>query len=219
MTTVETRCAADDYDAIDIARIREHIGYPIPKVVNKITADIGELERRFIAHSPFMTLATHDASGRTDCSPRGDRPGFVRVLDARTLAIPNRLGNNLADSLQNICECPDVGMLFLVPGLRETLRINGQAKVVDAPALLDSMVSDGKRPTVATVVKTEEVYLHCGKALIRSDLWNSENHSLAAAVTLNRHVEALQAVANGALDTDISSIAAESAADLATVSA
>jgi len=212
MTTIvtETQCAADRFNAIDAARMRYLIGNPVAKVVNKIVAELGELERRFIAHSPFMVLASHDATGRTDCSPRGDLPGFVRVLDHRTLAIPDRLGNKLADSFQNICDRPDVGLLFFVPGVRETLRVNGQAKIVDDPVLLGSMIANGKRPSLAIVVKTNEVYLHCGKALIRSGLWESENHSLADALTLGRHVEALQAVASGRSNINTVAIAAAS---------
>jgi PPOX class probable FMN-dependent enzyme len=215
-TRVEEVWSADRLEPIGMERIRELLGHPSPKVVNKVRADIGELERRFIAHSPFLTIATHDASGGTDCSPRGDQPGFVKVLDERTLAIPDRLGNKLADSFSNICERPGVGLLFLVPGVRESLRINGDARVVDDPAILKSMMADGKCPPVATVVKTIAVYLHCGKALIRSGLWNAESQSYGAALTLGDHVEALQTVAQGGDHVNTATIAADCAQVYAT---
>jgi PPOX class probable FMN-dependent enzyme len=128
--------------------------------------------RAFIGLAPFIVVASSDAEGRIDASPKGDAPGFVAVLDERTIAIPDRLGNNRIDTLQNVAVNPRVGILFMVPGINETLRINGPARISTEPALLQRLVANGKPPRSALVVETEEVYFHCGKALIRSDLWN-----------------------------------------------
>jgi hypothetical protein len=129
--------------------------------------------RRFIALSPFLCLATAGEGG-IDNSPRGDAPGFVEVLDARTLLIPDRPGNNRLDSLANIIRNPQVGLLFLIPGVTETLRVNGRARIVTQPEILDRFAVNGRSPSVAILVETEEVFLHCSKALIRSRLWQED---------------------------------------------
>ncbi|MFO1059889.1 MAG: pyridoxamine 5'-phosphate oxidase family protein [Dongiaceae bacterium] len=133
--------------------------------------------RDFIARSPFLCLGTADAAGRADVSPRGDRPGFVLVLDDRTLAIPDRPGNNRIDSMSNIVANPNVGLLFLIPGFEDTLRVNGKAEIVRDPDLLDRTAVDGKRPKVAIRVAVEECFLHCAKALKRSRLWEPESRA------------------------------------------
>lgn len=126
----------------------------------------------FIARSPFLCLGTQSPDGRADVSPRGDPAGFVRVLDPRTLAIPDRPGNNRLDSLANIVANPTVGLLFLIPGFDETLRVNGQARLVTDPGLLATLQVNGRIPTLAIVVEVAEVFLHCAKALRRSRLWD-----------------------------------------------
>jgi hypothetical protein len=196
MTTIAAT-TVDRFTPIDERRLRELLGYPVPKVANKIRTALGELETRFIAHSPFLVMSTSDAQGSPDASPRGDAPGFVKVLDKHTIAVPNRLGNNLADSFSNILQNPGIGLLFFVPGVRETLRVNGKAMIVDDVELLERLAANGKRPAVATVVTITDVYLHCGKSLIRSGLWDSSMQQFGAALTLGRHVEALQAIADG----------------------
>src|SRR5712691_11194301 len=130
--------------------------------------------RAFIALSPFLVIASADPKGRVDASPKGDMPGFVQVLDDATLLIPDRLGNNRIDTIGNLLACPGVGLIFFVPGLRETLRINGRARITTDPALLEPCTMQGKAPRSGILVTAEEVYFHCGKALIRSDLWNPE---------------------------------------------
>lgn len=130
--------------------------------------------RHFIALSPFCVLATADADGRTDSSPRGDPPGFVAVLDRRTLLLPDRPGNNQIDSLQNITEQRHVGLLFFVPGMNETLRVKGTAEIVTDPELLASLSVGGKPPISGLRVTVKEAFLHCGRALIRSRLWDPE---------------------------------------------
>ena len=130
--------------------------------------------RAFVARSPFLCLSTQDPSGRADVSPRGDPPGFVRVLDERTLAIPDRPGNNRLDSLSNILANPSVGLLFVIPGFDETLRVNGRARLSVAPELLEPMSVNGRRPKLAIVVDVNEVFLHCAKAFRRSRLWDPD---------------------------------------------
>ncbi|HET6708256.1 MSMEG_1061 family FMN-dependent PPOX-type flavoprotein, partial [Amycolatopsis sp.] len=125
-------------------------------------------------------LATADAAGRADCSPRGDYPGFVKVIDEHTLALPDRPGNKIADSFRNIAENDGVGLLFFVPGMRETLRVNGSAYVTDDPDVLARMRTEAKAPVLAIVVDVAEVYFHCGRALIRSRLWDPASRALAA---------------------------------------
>ncbi len=128
--------------------------------------------RAFIALSPFLVLGTADAEGHADVSPRGDPPGFVKVLDDKTLLIPDRPGNNLLDSLSNIVANPEVGLLFVIPGFDETLRVNGTAEVVRDPALLAPLVIEGKAVKVAIRVTVREVYLHCAKSFRRARLWD-----------------------------------------------
>ena len=129
--------------------------------------------RRFIALSPFLCLATAGEKG-TDNSPRGDAPGFVEVVDERTLLIPDRPGNNRLDSLANIVRNPRVGLLFLIPGVTEMLRVNGRAMIVTRPQILERFAVNGRAPASVILVETEEVFLHCSKALIRSRLWQED---------------------------------------------
>ena len=128
--------------------------------------------RGFIGLSHFLCLGTFGADGRADVSPRGDQPGFVQILDDRTLAIPDRPGNNRLDSLTNIVANPQVGMIFLVPGFEDTLRVNGKAVLTRDPALLGGMAVNNKEPKVAIKVAVEEAFLHCAKAFKRSRLWD-----------------------------------------------
>ena len=160
-------------DRIDL---RDLYGEPSELVERKVIGHLDRHCRRFIAASPFLVMATADASGALDASPRGDPAGFVTVLDDHRLAIPDRPGNRRVDSLSNIVENPQVGLLFFVPGVNETLRVNGRAEISTDPALLASLAVKGKAPLSALVVTVEEVFLHCAKALIRSELWNPERH-------------------------------------------
>ena len=130
--------------------------------------------REFIRRSPFLTIGTQSSDGRADVSPRGDPAGFVQVLDDRTLAIPDRPGNNRLDTLSNILANPQVGLLFLVPGFDDTLRINGTAALSTDPKLLQGMAINNRVPTLAIVVTVSEVFLHCAKAFRRSRLWDPE---------------------------------------------
>jgi PPOX class probable FMN-dependent enzyme len=160
----------------DIGEIREIYGQPMERTIKKQLPKLEKHSRAFIALSPFLVMATCDAEGRCDASPKGDAPGFVHVLDDETLLIPDRLGNNRVDSIGNILQHPRVGLIFFVPGIRETLRVNGRAQITVDPALLEPTAVNGKLPRSGILVSADEVYFHCGKALIRSDLWNPEKH-------------------------------------------
>ena len=160
-------------DTIENAgRLREIYGEPGERAVKKQLAHLDKHARNFIALSPFLVVASSDPSGRCDASPKGDAPGFVRVIDDTTLLIPDRLGNNRTDTLGNLLARPGIGLIFFVPGIPETLRVNGRASVTADPELLEPLAVNGKMPRSAILVAAEEVYFHCGKALIRSDLWN-----------------------------------------------
>jgi len=162
-------------DAVqDIETLREIYGPPGERSLKKQLTRLDMHCRAFIARSPFLVIASSDPSGRCDASPKGDGPGFVRVVDDKTLLIPDRLGNNRVDTIGNLLARPGVGLIFFVPGLNETLRVNGRAQVTTDPAFLDPLVVNGKVPRSGILVTAEEVYFHCGKALIRSDLWNPE---------------------------------------------
>ncbi|WP_332692813.1 pyridoxamine 5'-phosphate oxidase family protein [Devosia sp.] len=126
----------------------------------------------FIRRSPFLCIGTQDMNGNADVSPRGDPVGFVQILDQHTLAIPDRPGNNRLDSLSNIIANPRVGLLFIVPGYDDTLRVNGTARLVTDPALLETMRVNDRTPRLAIVVSVDEVFLHCAKAFRRSHLWD-----------------------------------------------
>jgi len=154
------------------------LGTPDEPTKAKVLKRLDYYCKLFIAHSPFLAMATSSTSG-ADCSPRGDEPGFVKVLSDRVLVIPDRLGNKLTDSFRNLRENPRIGLLFLVPGVRETLRVNGNAYITDDPDVLPRMVLAGRSPLVATVVEVHEAYFHCGRALLRSRLWQPEMQRLA----------------------------------------
>jgi PPOX class probable FMN-dependent enzyme len=158
----------------DIGTIRGLYGEPSERAVKKQLSRLEKHSRAFIALSPFLVIASADPSGRVDASPKGDAPGFVRVLDDETLLIPDRLGNNRVDTIGNLLSRPGVGLIFFVPGLRETLRVNGTAQITTDLSLLEPSAVNGKLPRSGILVTADEVYFHCGKALIRSDLWNPD---------------------------------------------
>lgn len=170
------------FRAVSREELRATLGDPEQPARDKILDRLDRSCRVFLAHSPFLCLSTSAADGTCDSSPRGDRPGFVRALDDRTLVVPDRLGNRLADSFSNILENGHVGLVCFVPGRSETLRINGSAYVTDDPGLLAMLEQDHVVPDLATVVEIEEVYLHCGRALLRSGLWDPAMQDLADEV-------------------------------------
>ncbi|HZE06023.1 MAG TPA: pyridoxamine 5'-phosphate oxidase family protein [Solirubrobacteraceae bacterium] len=160
----------------DERALREIIGSPTETVLAKIADRLNDLTRQFIERSPFVCVATARPDGGLDVSPRGDPAGFVQILDERTLLIPDRPGNRIADSLTNLLSDPRIALLFLIPGVGDTFRVNGRAAVIDDPELLARSAVGGKVPRLGLLVEIEEAYTQCPKALIRSDLWNPERH-------------------------------------------
>jgi uncharacterized protein len=160
----------------DVDQLREIIGAPTETVLSKLADRLNELTRQFIERSPFACVATASADGGLDVSPRGDPAGFVRILDDRTLLMPDRPGNRIADTLRNLLEDPRIALLFLIPGVGDSFRVNGTAVIVDDPELLAGSAVDGKVPKLGLLISIEEAYTQCSKALIRSDLWNPERH-------------------------------------------
>ena len=157
----------------DAAGLRAQYGPVSPLAARKVLAALDRHCRAFIALSPFLVLASSDGNGGTDASPRGDAPGFVRVLDDTTLLLPDRPGNRRLDSFANVLAQPAVGLLFLVPGINETLRVNGDARVVTDPDLLGGVAAQGRVPIGGLLIGVREAFFHCGKALIRSQLWDA----------------------------------------------
>lgn len=154
--------------------LREIFGWPSERALNKQIDRLDKHCRAIIEKSPFLLLGTSDATGRCDVSPKGDYPGFVRVLDDKTVAIPDLPGNNRLDTLLNMLKNPQVGLIFMIPGMNETLRINGKVRLVTDAELLKSMAYQGKLPKLAIVVDVQEVFTHCPKAFLRSKLWSEE---------------------------------------------
>jgi uncharacterized protein len=152
--------------------LRAIIGTPSVRAVKKVQSSLDDHTRAFIAQSPFLLMATSDDRGRCDVSPKGDAPGFVQVLDDRRLVIPERPGNKRLDGMLNVLANGHVGLIFMVPGREETVRINGKAWITRDPELLNRCVAQGKAPLVAIGVEVEQCFLHCPKAFIRSQLWD-----------------------------------------------
>ena len=160
----------------DEAELRATIGSPTPLVQSKIADRLNDLTRQFVERSPFVCVATKLPGGGLDVSPRGDPAGFVRILDERTLLLPDRPGNRLADTLTNLLADPSIGLLFLIPGVGDSFRVNGRGYITDDAELLADSEVEGSVPKLGIVVSIEEAYTQCSKALIRSDLWNPERH-------------------------------------------
>jgi uncharacterized protein len=159
----------------NVDRLEQLYAQPFPPSIVKETDRITPHYRAYIEAAPFFALATSGPEG-LDCSPRGDEPGFVRVQDEKTLLIPDRRGNNRLDSLRNIVRDPRVGLLFLIPGCSETIRVNGKATISADPALAESFAVGGKTPCTVIVVVVESVYYQCARAILRSKLWDSSRH-------------------------------------------
>jgi PPOX class probable FMN-dependent enzyme len=153
-------------------RLRELVGSPGERAASKSRATLHELDRQWLAASPMCLVATAAADGTCDVSPRGDPPGATLVLDERTIALPDRPGNRRVDGFRNMLENPHVGLIFLVPGRGDTLRINGTVELLDDAPFFDDMVVSGHRPRLALLVHVEQVFFHCSKAFMRSDLWD-----------------------------------------------
>ena len=157
-----------------VEELRAIVGQPTAAVANKVTDRLSDIHRDWISHSPLCFVATTDAEGRVDVSPKGDPPGFVHVLDAHTIAIPERPGNKRVDGYLNVLARPHVGTLFVIPGRGDTVRVNGRARILSDAPYFDAMAVGGKRPILALEIAVEEVFFHCAKAFLRSDAWKPE---------------------------------------------
>jgi PPOX class probable FMN-dependent enzyme len=187
----------DSHLIADLAALEALYGQPGEASILKETDRIVPVYRALIEAAPFAALATRGPEG-LDCSPRGDGPGFVRVRDEKTLLLPDRRGNNRIDSLRNILRDPHIALLFLIPGLGETLRVNGRAAISVEPALLESFSVDGKAPRSVLVITVEAVYFQCARAVVRSDLWNPQKH--VARSTLPSAGQILAALSRNGFD-------------------
>jgi PPOX class probable FMN-dependent enzyme len=156
-------------------RLRELSRQPSQRACNKVIDHIDDICRRFIAASPFVMVGSRGADGRLDLSPKGDPPGFVAVLDEKTLAIPDRLGNNRLDTFENLLTHPDVGLFFMIPGHGDTLRVSGKGRIARDEALQGRLAINGKVPNLILVVTVEEAFMHCPKCMARSRLWSPEH--------------------------------------------
>lgn len=158
----------------DAATLKDIVGEPKPEIANKEMPALDKHTRHFLSLCPFLCISTADAEGNQDISPRGDPAGFVRVLDDKTVLIPDRKGNRRVDTMRNILENPNLGLLLFLPGVEEVLRINGKATITEDPALLADSAVNGSVPMLGIVVEIDDVFFHCAKAVIRSKLWDPE---------------------------------------------
>jgi PPOX class probable FMN-dependent enzyme len=186
---------------MDEAKLREALGgEPAPLIREKITNRLNTLTRQFIERSPFVVVASGRPDGGLDVSPRGDPAGFVRILDERTLLLPDRPGNKLADTLTNLLVDERIALLFLIPGVNDTFRVNGRARIVDDAELLAESEVEGKVPQLGILVEIEEAYTQCPKAFLRSELWNPDRH--IERTELPSQGEILRSIADPELDVE-----------------
>jgi PPOX class probable FMN-dependent enzyme len=184
---------------MDETKLREVLGGEPAKLIREKIADrLNPLTRQFVERSPFVVVASGRPDGGLDVSPRGDPAGFVRILDERTLLLPDRPGNKLADTLTNLLADDRIALLFLIPGVNDTFRVNGRARIVDDAELLGESEVEGKVPQLGILVKVEEAYTQCPKAFLRSELWNPERHIDRSE--LPSQGEILRAIADPELD-------------------
>ncbi len=180
------------------------IGLPSKLVKNKLLPALDEHCRDFIARSPFALVGTANAAGQCDVSPRGDAPGFALVLDDTRLVLPERAGNRLADTMRNILVNPQIGLLFLIPGISHTVRVNGRACILRDKAILEQMTMKGKVPLVGIGVEVEQAFAHCPKAFKRSHLWETETWAEVSSVkTLGQMLECIAGIPAAQLDRNI----------------
>jgi len=186
---------------MDETKLREVLGGEPAKLIREKIADrLNPLTRQFVERSPFVVVASGRPDGGLDVSPRGDPAGFVRILDERTLLLPDRPGNKLADTLTNLLADDRIALLFLIPGVNDTFRVNGRARIVDDAELLGESEVEGKVPQLGILVEVEEAYTQCPKAFLRSELWNPERHIDRSE--LPSQGEILRAIADPELDVE-----------------
>ncbi|MBA3841562.1 MAG: pyridoxamine 5'-phosphate oxidase family protein [Actinobacteria bacterium] len=182
------------------SELREVIGSPTKLVAGKVADRLNDIFREYIVRSPFLCIATSSADGALDVSPRGDPAGFVRILDEHTLLVPDRPGNKIADTLTNVLATGRVALIFLVPGVGDSFRVNGSARITDDPDLLQGSAVEGKTPRLGLVITVEEAFTQCSKALIRSDLWNPDRRVDPQEMPTTGQM--LKAVSDPTLDVD-----------------
>lgn len=200
---------ATDYEIRTEAELRDLIGHPSGLAAKKSLTRLDRYCREFIALSPFLCIGTMSGDGRADVSPRGDPAGFVQVLDDNTIAIPDRPGNHRLDTMSNILANPSVGLIFMIPGFEDTLRINGRATLTRDPDILDRATIKNKRPEIAIRVAVEEAFLHCAKALKRSRLWEEDAKVDRSVMPSLARIILNQTSENGAIDEDTAKSADE----------
>ena len=176
----------------NVDELRAIVGEPDQYVANKVKDRLSPIQRDWLAHSPLGFVATTDADGSVDVSPKGDPPGFVHVIDDTTIAIPERPGNRRVDGHLNVLERPHVGTLFLIPGRGDTLRINGTARILADADYFDAMTVKGKRPILALEIDVEEVFFHCAKAFLRSDAWDPSTWNPTAIPSVAQIAKAIR---------------------------
>jgi uncharacterized protein len=176
-----------------VDELRAIVGHPNSYVANKVGKRLSAVQLDWLAHSPLGFVATTDAQGRVDVSPKGDPPGFVHVIDDTTIAIPERPGNKRVDGYLNVLERPHVGTLFLIPGRGDTLRINGTARILADAEYFDAMTVQDKRPILALEIDVEEVFFHCAKAFLRSDAWDPSSWNPTAVPSVAKIAQAIKA--------------------------
>ena len=175
-----------------IEELRAIVGEPDKYVANKVKDRLAPMHRNWLAHSPLCFVATTDAQGRVDVSPKGDPPGFIHVIDDTTIAIPERPGNKRADGYLNLLQQPHVGTLFLIPGRGDTLRINGTARILADADYFDAMIVKNNRPILALEIDVEEVFFHCAKAFLRSDTWDPSTWNPTAVPSVAQLAKAIR---------------------------
>lgn len=176
-----------------VDELREIVGYPNAAVADKVCDSLSGIHQHWLAHSPLCFVATTDARGRVDVSPKGDPAGFVHVIDEKTIAIPERPGNKRVDGYLNVLERPGVGTLFVIPGRGDTLRINGSARIIAEADYFDAMAVQGKRPILALQIDIEEIFFHCAKAFLRSETWNPQSWDPGAVPSAARLAKSMRA--------------------------
>ena len=179
------------HEVTTVEELRAIVGEPQQAVANKVKDRLSPVQQDWLAHSPLGFVATTDAQGRVDVSPKGDPPGFVHVIDDTTIAIPERPGNKRVDGYLNVLQNPYVGTLSLIPGRGDTLRINGRARVLSDAEYFDTMAVNGKRPILALEIDVEEVFFHCAKAFLRSDAWKPETWNPTAMPSVSEIAKSL----------------------------
>jgi uncharacterized protein len=173
----------DRSEITTVAELESVVGLPIPRIAQKQRPTLDPIDVAWIARSPFLVLATSDAEGHCDASPKGDPPGLAHVLDERTVVVPERPGNRRVDGYRNVLSNPHVGLIFLVPGRTDTLRVNGRARLLSDAPYFDRLTVKGHRPVLALEVEVEEVFFHCAKAFLRSGLWKPETWDVTGLPT------------------------------------